>query len=90
MPAAVSPVKSVSGRARAFQVKRVAPAARAGRATMPPPAVRYHARGVTPGAGSWVNERSKPAYGSPGFLPAPLSNMTRTSGSFSNAAFAPA
>ena len=59
-----------------------------------PPGPRYQKRGVVPGTGKLEKPCWKPEYGLPGVnapdgdLPAPLSNSTVTSGSFSNAASA--
>jgi hypothetical protein len=85
----VLPVKFVSGRLRAFQVKESAPAAAGGASASEPPAPRYQDRAVVPGIGKLGHERSKPGTGWPGWRPpAPLSKSTRIDGSCSNAASA--
>ena len=59
-----------------------------------PPGPKYQVRAVVPGTGKDEKSCANPGYGSPGFEllpgddPAPLSNSTRTGGSFSNAASA--
>src|SRR6185312_7336924 len=91
VPAAVSPVKSVSGRALAFQVNTSAPACVGGVSASEPPGPMYQERPVVPGIGKLGQDCSKPGCGWPAdWPPAPLSNITRIDGSFSNAASAPA
>ena len=90
MPPAVSPVKFVSGRAFAFQVNEFVPAFVGRLSASAPPGAMNHVRPFVPGIGNLSNDFSKPGYGAPACEPpAPLSNSTRTDGSFSNAASAP-
>ena len=88
MPLPVLPVKSVAGRAARLHLNVSVPAAPGLASASAPPAARYHERAVVPGSGKRENERSKPATGWTGALPAPLSNRIRTEGSASNAASA--
>ena len=60
MPAAVSPVKSVSGRAWASQVNESAPALAGGVSASAPPGERYQAAAVVPGIGKLGKDCSKP------------------------------
>src|SRR3954451_12217305 len=72
VPEAVSPEKSVSGRARASQVNSFAPLSAGSDASVPPGAT-YHDRARVPGTGKRRKDFSKPGYGQPAFrLPAPL------------------
>src|SRR5436190_714822 len=67
VPAAVSPLKSVSGRACASHVNASAPGLAGFVSVSAPPGPKYHERAIVPGTGRLGNDCSKPGYGSPGF-----------------------
>src|SRR3954469_1836420 len=81
VPPAVSPVKSVSGRLKAFHVNASAPDCVGAALLSVPFEPRYHCFMVVPGIGNFENDFSNPGCGWPGCAPpAPLSNSTRIGG----------
>src|SRR5690349_9767279 len=93
-PVPVFGPKSVGGSALAFAVNELIPAVTGFRSRSAPAGPKYHVRAVVFGTGSDEKLASKPGYGSPalcvpvGDAPAPLSNSTRTCGSWLYAASA--
>ena len=86
----MSPWKSVSGRAWAFQVNESAGARAGGRLRSAAPGARYQDRALVPGMGNLDHDCSKAGLGSPAMgPPAPLSKRTRIGASCSNAVNAP-
>src|SRR6202012_4397935 len=89
-PEPVSPLKSCSGSACAFQLKPSALRPAGAFAASLPPGARYQAFAFVPGIGNSLNDSSKVGYGCPGVRPpAPLSKVTRIGFSASQGAGAP-